>query len=221
MKQTDMKQTDEDIDRLLNALRDTEPPDGMQHRILQHTRHHAPQPSSWRTLLTPRLQAHPWAIALSCAAILASTIYWTALRPHPTPHELATSKPIAAPIASRELGAPSAPAAEPSATASSSPKVGNRDSNPPSITAPRKNKKPTSPNLANDHSNSLDQLAAQNHPAPELPLTDQEKLLLHLVHTYDPVEVAALNHPPMASHDAEEKEEVQKFFEHHTTGDDQ
>jgi hypothetical protein len=239
MKQTDMKQPDEDIDRLLNALRDTEPLDGMQHRILQHTRHHAPQRASWRTLLTPRLEAHPLAIALSCAAILASTIYWTALRPHPAPHELATSKPIAAPITAKELGAPSselgapsselgvsssesgAPSSElgapSSATASSSPKVGNRDSDPPSITAPRKNKKPTTPNLTNEHQNSLDQLAAQNHPAPELPLTDQEKLLLRLAHRYDPVEIVALNHPPMASHDAEEKEEVKRFFEPPTT----
>ncbi|WP_158790542.1 hypothetical protein [Granulicella sp. L60] len=218
MKQTDMKQTDEDIDRLLNALRDTEPLDGMQHRILQHTRHHAPQRASWRTLLTPRLEAHPWAIALSCAAILASTIYWTALRPHPAPHELATSKPIAAPITAKELGAPSSELGAPSsATASSSPKVGNRDSDPPSITAPRKNKKPTTPNLTNEHQSSLDQLAAQNHPAPELPLTDQEKLLLRLAHRYDPVEIVALNHPPMASHDAEEKEEVKRFFEPPTT----
>jgi hypothetical protein len=200
MKQTDMKQTDEDIDRLLNALRDTEPPDGMQHRILQHTRHHTPQRHSWRTRLTLRLKARPWAIALSCAAILASTIYWTALLPHPTPHELA-----------KESGAPS------SATASSSPKVGNRDSDPPSITPPRKNKKPTTPNLTNQHPNSLDQLAAQNHPAPELPLTDQEKLLLRLAHRYDPVEIVALNHPPMASHDAEDKEEVKRFFEPPTT----
>jgi hypothetical protein len=203
-----MKQTDQDIDRLLAGLNDTEPPEGMQHRILHHTRHHAPQPHPWRTLLTPRLEAHPWAIALSCATILASVIYWTALRPH-SAHEITASKHLA-PTNQQPMQAQKE-------TTTFTPPSGH-----PSIAFPRKKTKPATAKLTTDSaSNSLDQLAAQNHPAPELPLTEDEKLLLRLVHRYDPVEVAALNRDPMPAHDAEEKEEFKKFFEPHTTGDHQ
>jgi hypothetical protein len=54
--------------------------------------------------------------------------------------------------------------------------------------------------------------ALVSFPAPEAPLTDQEKLLLRIVHRGDPVEVAMLNPQELAREEAAEAEEFQRFF---------
>jgi len=49
-------------------------------------------------------------------------------------------------------------------------------------------------------------------PAPEAPLTEQERLLLRIAHTGDPVEFAALNPERRASVEAADEAEYLKFF---------
>jgi hypothetical protein len=58
---------------------------------------------------------------------------------------------------------------------------------------------------------------AASFPAPPMPLTEQEKLLLRIVHRGDPVEMAMLDPAVRAARDAEEKADVARFFERPTT----
>jgi hypothetical protein len=62
-----------------------------------------------------------------------------------------------------------------------------------------------------DDSNSI-ALGAANHPAPPMPLTEQERLLLRIVHKGDPVEMAMLDPMVRAARNVEERTEFQRFF---------
>jgi len=55
-------------------------------------------------------------------------------------------------------------------------------------------------------------LRASNHPAPPMPLTEQERLLLRIVHRGDPVELAMLDPMQRAARNVEEQAEFQRFF---------
>jgi hypothetical protein len=55
-------------------------------------------------------------------------------------------------------------------------------------------------------------MRAPSYPAPPLPLTEQERLLLRIVHKDDPVEMAVLNPVLRAARDAEDQAEFQRFF---------
>jgi hypothetical protein len=57
------------------------------------------------------------------------------------------------------------------------------------------------------------EMRAASHPAPPMPLTEQERLLLRIVHKDDPVEVAVLNPAWREARDAEDQAEFQRFFE--------
>jgi hypothetical protein len=59
---------------------------------------------------------------------------------------------------------------------------------------------------------ALDDLHAASRPAPPMPLTEQEKLLLRLVHKDDPVELAMLDSRVRAMEDLEDRAEFQRFF---------
>lgn len=64
------------------------------------------------------------------------------------------------------------------------------------------------------HSDSLAlcELHAASRPAPPLPLTQEEKMLLRLIHTVGPQELAMLNSEVRAKHEAEADAEFQQFF---------
>jgi hypothetical protein len=59
---------------------------------------------------------------------------------------------------------------------------------------------------------AVSEMLAPSHPAPPMPLTEQEKLLMRLVRRSDPVELAMLDSKLGALKDAEEKAEFQRFF---------
>lgn len=59
---------------------------------------------------------------------------------------------------------------------------------------------------------ALSETLAASFPAPPMPLTEQERLLLRLLHKVDPVEIAMLDPRVRAMQDAEEKAEFQRFF---------
>lgn len=52
-----------------------------------------------------------------------------------------------------------------------------------------------------------------NHPAPPMPLTEQERLLLRVVHRNRPQEIAMLNPAVRAKQEEEARVEFQMFFE--------
>lgn len=54
--------------------------------------------------------------------------------------------------------------------------------------------------------------ALVSFPAPEAPLTDQERLMLRIVHRGDPVEMAMLNPQELDREEAAEAAEFQQFF---------
>ena len=59
---------------------------------------------------------------------------------------------------------------------------------------------------------ALEEMRAASHPAPPLPLTEQERLLLRIAHMGDPVELAMLDPMTRAARDVEEGAEFQRFF---------
>jgi len=60
---------------------------------------------------------------------------------------------------------------------------------------------------------ALDEMRAASQPAPPLPLTKQEKLLLHVAHEGGPEELAVLDPAKRAAQDKEERAAVERFFE--------
>jgi hypothetical protein len=65
---------------------------------------------------------------------------------------------------------------------------------------------------ADDDSVAKSEMEAASFPAPPMPLTTQERLLLRLVHKVDPIEMAMLDPKFRAMQDAEENAEFQRFF---------
>jgi hypothetical protein len=65
---------------------------------------------------------------------------------------------------------------------------------------------------SNDESLARSEMEAASFPAPPMPLTAQERLLLRLARKADPVEIAMLDPKFRAMQDAKEKAEFQRFF---------
>jgi hypothetical protein len=66
---------------------------------------------------------------------------------------------------------------------------------------------------------SLREMRAPSHPAPEEPLTEEEKLLLQVVHKGDAQEMAMLNPAVREKQEAEEEAEFHKFVEQSIKGE--
>jgi hypothetical protein len=60
---------------------------------------------------------------------------------------------------------------------------------------------------------ALEEMRAASQPAPPLPLTKQERLLLHVAHEGGPDELAVLDPAKRAAQDREERAAVERFFE--------
>jgi hypothetical protein len=67
-----------------------------------------------------------------------------------------------------------------------------------------------------DESVAVEEMLAASHPAPPMPLTEQERLLLRIAHKGDPVELAMLDPLRRAARDVEEQTEFQRFFKPRT-----
>ena len=65
----------------------------------------------------------------------------------------------------------------------------------------------------------LRQMRAASHPAPEEPLTGEEKLLLRIVQKGDSQQMAMLNPQVREKQEAESEAEFKKFVEQSTTGE--
>jgi hypothetical protein len=64
----------------------------------------------------------------------------------------------------------------------------------------------------NSDSVAASEMQAASFPAPPMPLTEQERLLLRIVHKNDPVEVAMLDPNQRNLEERKERAEYQSFF---------
>jgi hypothetical protein len=185
-----MKDADETIERLLAGLRDAEPSSGIERRVLMamEAREAVASDSPWRRLSLPWL-LRP-AIAMSSACVVASLIVAIAVHQH-------RDRP--ADVRSHSTRADARQATGPEAVAQQAPIVPRRMVSRVSVRRPR------------------DVLAAKetqaaSFPAPPLPLTEQERLLLRLAHRRDPEDTAILNPAVQAAQSAKATEQFQQFF---------
>ena len=192
-----MKKSSEEVVRqVLTGLRDAEAPIGMERRILEAVQDRVPVRSA-------RLPLWAWGGVFACTAavcVAISMIYrvehvpiQSNLRPVP-----AGMLPIGSEAAVKsELPPLSQPLVRVKANVKRAKVARGKDS----VT--------------------LREMQTASFPAPPMPLTDQEKLLLRVAHRGDPEELAMLNNEMRAKQEAEGKTEFQKFFEPSTTGDNE
>jgi hypothetical protein len=182
-----MKDADGTIERLLAGLRDAEPPGGMERRILDAldgmgAREPAASASLWRRPLRPAI-----AMLLVCSVILTVGI---AVHQH---------RHAPGDLRSRLTRADVRPAARPEVAVQKAPTVPRRTASRIPVKHPH-----DAPAVA--------ETQAASFPAPPLPLTEQERLLLRLAHRRDADNMAILNPDVRAAQTAKATEQFQQFF---------
>ncbi|HWW97450.1 MAG TPA: hypothetical protein VNY74_07125 [Edaphobacter sp.] len=225
MKNAGIKYPGEAIEKVLAGLRDADAPAGMERRILDglEERAAARSRSGWRGWLPVWLVAPARSVAvgsLVCGAALTGIFVIALAIPaiRRLGHAPLQVKGNAVPAGSLREANPEAakrvrPAlsrpglrsvrvtAEAGETSAGSVEAGmtrvwDRDLDSDSV--------------------ALDEMHAASRPAPPMPLTEQERLLLRLVHKDDPVELAMLDSmldaKLRALQDSEDKAEFQRFF---------
>jgi hypothetical protein len=201
---------DDAIDQTLAALKTAAPPEGMEARILQRLQQHAPAaPFRWSDLLTgSALAAAWWRGALSGAAtvmLLAGAVllaqHGLRSRPQYTPFAAGNNSAVRALAPATLPVAASAPASAGCPAHAQVHRAWVGSTTGETIQAPVHRAQTLS-------SASF----APSHPAPELPLTAQERALVRLVQTADPKLLAALSPETQAKVDAQEADNYNKFF---------
>ncbi len=184
-----MKDADATIERLLAGLRDAEPSPGMQRRLLEAMETHpaAASASRWqrRTL--------PWLLSPAMALLFACVIAFT-LKVH---HHRDTAPYIR----SHATTADAQQATAPESVTQKARARPQRKTSPVALRPPR----------TGDDS-TAEEAQTAGFPAPPLPLTDQEKLLLRLAHRNDPQDMTLLNRDAQAAQSAKATEQFQQFF---------
>lgn len=196
---------EEAINKVLGGLREAEAPEGLEQRVLRRVAElEATGPSR---VWTPAWLAIPGrgrslAYGLAVAAVIAGGIALVSVRrPAHTPLQ-ADARP------------------QPSATIRTTPAVSASTSRQPTHPALRLTSAPkatlrlkplVAPEDAEEAQVLSDTLAA-SHPAPPMPLTEQERLLLRIAHTGDPQELVALNAELRDHARAVRDAEFQEFF---------
>jgi hypothetical protein len=182
-----MKDADGTIERLLAGLRDAEPPGGMECRILE----------ALDGIGAHEVAASAWfwlpamALLLACAVILTAAVIVHQRRHAPTDLSHSTSAPV---------------------RPDTRPELITRKAH----TGPRR----TASRVSVRHPRDVPAAAevqASSFPAPPLPLTEQERLLLRLAHRGDPEHMAILNPDVRAAQTAKATEQFQQFFEINAT----
>lgn len=195
---------DDAVDTVLAALRDATPPEGMEARIAQRLQQHAAiAPAAefrWRDLIAGTTLAGAWgrgALSGAAAAMLVAGVVLFAqhgLRAGSGHEPVAVNQ-----IAATRVVAPS--------KTSPDQAHGNPCVSPRVLRA-----RSTVPEDKMLLAEALAAVNAPSHPAPELPLTAQERELVQLARTADPKMLAALAPETQAKVDAQEEENFDKFF---------
>jgi hypothetical protein len=207
-----MKNSEEAIERVLAGLRDVEAPDGMQRRILDGLEGRAATQarSDWRRSMPMRLVMPRGRWELGWGLISRATLAGVLVLAFAIP---AMRRAARAPVGSKidAAGVKVGPMS-PSVIATGDVERASPGRGGPSKRASDTPEKGLVREAASDDSVALSETQAASFPAPPMPLTEQERLLLRLVHKVDPVEIAMLDPRVRAIEDAEEKEEFQRFF---------
>jgi hypothetical protein len=185
-----MRDADETVKVLMAGFRDAEPPTGMQSRIFEAL--------ELRATVSPGLfksrRLHPSvAVAFVCAAVLTAALA-VAICIYQPWHRSANATSQVAHGDARQGARPETIAVKTTAGL-------RRKASRGSATRPRETE------LA-----VAGETQTASHPAPPLPLTDQERLLLRLAHRHDVQSVAILNPGLQAAQSAEAAEQFQTFF---------
>jgi hypothetical protein len=195
-------QHDDALDKVLAALRNAAPPEGMDARIAQ--RLHA---TATPTALASSTLAGAWwrgAIAGAASAMLATGLFALAF------HLLGTRAATIQTTADVTLYKAASPN---TATRVSTP----RELRATLCTSPAllraQNSSPT-PFEKSLRAETRIENAAPSYPAPALPLTAQERALAQLARTADPKQLASLTPEQEAKVDAEKAAEFARFFAH-------
>jgi hypothetical protein len=191
-----MKNSDELVDRLLAAVRDAEAPEGMKQRIAARLQNQSAVTSpTWREWRR-RVPSWVWGACMAGAIVIGMVT----LRLNHSKGEgggATVGKSLVA--ASVEAGR-----VETHAIAVDGPHE--------AVVRVKVENKPKGPVGAED-SLAMSEMMAPSQPAPELPLTEQERLFLQVVRRGDPEELAMLEPEKRAARNEEEKEQVKRFFE--------
>jgi len=213
-----MKNSEEAIEKVLAGLRDAEAPAGMERRILDQLEERAAvrSRSGWRRLLPLWLVASTRPVAVgslvcgvALAGIFAVALAIPAIRR--LGHAPTQARRSPAPVGSLALGASqvAAKSAEPVSSRSGVRSLEKK-------TAEGKTNAGSAEAVLDRDAVALEEMHAPSRPAPPMPLTEQERLLLRLVHKDDPVELAMLeamlDSKLRALQDLKDKAEFQRFF---------
>jgi len=207
-----MKNSEEAIEKVLSALRDAETPAGMELRILKGFEEQASGrrfgaqsrlERGWLGLGWCGVPAGYVACGVALAGVFALVLVVPAIRKlgH-APAQLKSGVVPIAPIASFAAAA--------HGFEISSDEAGSRWSvttNAPGTGLVRDADAVDSPDEI-----AWSEMRAASQPAPPMPLTEQEKLLLRIAHRGDQVEMAMLDPVLRSVNDAEERAEYLKFF---------
>ncbi|HZL28793.1 MAG TPA: hypothetical protein VFC39_19865 [Acidobacteriaceae bacterium] len=187
--------SEHDIDRVLTALRDTEPTAGLESRILQAVEDRTPARPAWFRWAPP-LQ---WSLAaLATAAIVF------ALTTHNTRRPTSTTAQTWGDPSSPEASSPAKVGSHsPASTEASRLHTTRRGEiaafteagtlhTPVHMRSPRIPTYPPHKLLCDCDPLAMAEMQAPSRPAPEMPLTAQERLLQRVVHHGDPIEIAEL-----------------------------
>jgi hypothetical protein len=186
---------DDSIDRVLNALRDATPPSGMDRRILNVLEaRSADNALSYRD--KSRFVLPRWTTVATAAALFVAAIFVFATRHHKQPDTLSIASPVHQSI-------PTAPA--PSAVAAQPIQV-HHDSMPVHA-------KPIRTQIEIPSQPAQDVNDAQlSHPAPPIPPTEQERLLLRYARRGNTNDLAQITNEKREARDEKDAADFQAFF---------
>jgi len=178
-----MKNSDESIDRVMAGLRDVEAPEGMERRVLAAIEERAAARSGYSW--------RTWSFGLAAVVVLVAAVV-VSVAPRQRKHsnfaavKLPTVVTVPAPVAL----------------------VQRRNTRVLRFAQNDVN----SYGVQREETRAEEPVTSGGIPAPPMPLTEQEKLLLHLAHRSDPQELTPLIAEVRARKDAEFDEEFQEFF---------
>jgi len=208
-----MNNSGEAMEKVLAGLRDAAAPDGMERRILAglEERAAARSRSVWRQWLPVWAPARPVAVgSLVCGVALAGVFVALAIPAIRRLGHTAMQTPQQAGRNSVPAGAAALTASE-AAAGRARPAMSRADVR--SIGKRKAEMSAAGADVVLDSdSAALEEMHAASYPAPPMPLTEQERLLLRLVHKDDPVELAMLDPKLRDLQDSEDKAEFQRFF---------
>lgn len=206
-----MRRSEEAMDKVLAGLREAEAPAGMEQRILDALeRRPLAQPAARWWTMTP-----VWGLAaacLVCGVVLgAVAVTWMT----PKIHDVHESRAV--PALPKSPSVPAVGAALVDAeTLEKSARVSQDEPNVRVV----KGASPRKAVVADaEDSEAVEEMRAASRPAPPMPLTEQEKMLVRIAKRNGEAEAAELNPTARAKKEADELAEFQNFFEPPTTGD--